>query len=109
MPTQVCSNDSAQIKSDLKCIDNHELCKNLFRMNLNSFRWIFKNHEKWIDSFRLISSSIVIIRFYRIIKHHGLDKKAIALVQQADRKFTKMKFFVDTKAISLQEPNRSFT
>ena len=40
MPTQVCSNDSAQIKSDLKCIDSHELLLDLFRVNLNSFKWI---------------------------------------------------------------------
>ena len=63
----------------------------------------------YLDSFRLISSNIVITRFYRIIKHHDLDKKAIS---QANRKFTKItitRFLVDTKAISLQEPNRKFT
>ena len=60
MPTQVCSNDSAQIKSDLKCIDNHKLLLDLFRVNLNSFRWIFKSFRKnglYLDSFRLISSN----------------------------------------------------
>ena len=58
-------------------MDNHELFKNIFsdEFKLDGF---FKNQEKWIDSFRLISSNIVITRFYRIIKHHDLDKKAIS-------------------------------
>ena len=60
MPTQVCSNDSAQIKSDLECIDNHKLLLDLFRVNLNSSRWIFKSFRKnglYLDSFRLISGN----------------------------------------------------